>query len=154
MDPKASHAQFFLALTLLEQNHWAQSDESMCAFRALSEMIPKIISPISISARANQIEGLRPSNQHLRSTYNPSEIPEIWLYFRPNHSTTELSRSQDQSAKAVELIGPDEARNNFQIRKAYIALWAHGVHCRKQREGGRIRNTRQRSPKEGARQQR
>jgi len=125
MDPKASHAQFFLGLTLLEQNHWAQSDESMAAFRAAVKNDPKdYFANFYLGAGESELKEFAPSNQHLRVALSTHpEIPEIWLYLGLNQFQQQnYPEAKINLLKAVELIGADEARNNFQIRKAYIAL--------------------------------
>jgi tetratricopeptide (TPR) repeat protein len=125
MDPKVGHAQFFLGLTLLEQNHWAQSDESMAAFRAAVKQDPKdYFANFYLGAGESELKLFEPSNQHLKvALASHPEMPEIWLYLGLNQfQQQDYSEAKKSLLKAVELTGPDDAHNNYQIRKAYIAL--------------------------------
>jgi tetratricopeptide (TPR) repeat protein len=125
MDPKASRAQFFLGLTLLEQNHWAQSDESMAAFRAAVATDPQDYFPnFYLGAGESELKLFESSNKHLKVALETHpEVPEIWLYLGLNQfQLQDYSQAKKHLLKAVELTGKDEAQNNFQIRRAYIAL--------------------------------
>ena len=125
MDPKAQRAQFFLGLTLLEQNHWAQSDESMAAFRAAVAEDPRdYFANFYLGAGESELKIFESSNKHLKVALETHpEIPEIWLYLGLNlFQQQNYPDAKKKLLKAVELTGKDEARSNYQIRRAYIAL--------------------------------
>ena len=64
------------------------------------------------------------SNKYLlaASKINPS-APEPFLYMGLNaFSEEKMDRAEEMLRKAVELTGSDEARSNYQIRRAYVDL--------------------------------
>jgi tetratricopeptide (TPR) repeat protein len=125
LDPKVGHAYFFLGLTLLEQNHWAQTDDSLAAFREAVQQDPKdYFSNFYLGAGEAELKLFDESNQHLKVAAEAQpDSPEIWLYLGMN--AFQQQNYKDAKAnllRAVELTGKDEARNNYQIRRAYVAL--------------------------------
>ena len=64
------------------------------------------------------------SNQHLKvAAAAQPDSPEIWLYLGMNaFQQQNYKDAKENLLKAVDLTGKDEARNNYQIRRAYIAL--------------------------------
>ena len=68
---------------------------------------------------------------------NP-EAPEPPLYMGLNaYAQDNAKRAEAMLRKAVILTGKDEARSNYQIRRAYVDLGAHPSENRPQRRGGR-----------------
>ncbi len=86
LDPKVGHAYFFLGLTLLEQNHWAQTDESLAAFREAVQQDPKdYFSNFYLGAGEAELKLFDESNQHLKVAAEAQpDSPEIWLYLGMN----------------------------------------------------------------------
>jgi tetratricopeptide (TPR) repeat protein len=125
MDPKVGHSYFFLGLTLLEQNHWAQAEDSMAAFRAAVNQEPNdYFANFYLGVGESELKLFDDSNRHLKvATESQPSSPEIWLYLGLNAFQQEdYKQAKDYLLKAVELTGGDDERNNFQIRRAYIAL--------------------------------
>ena len=92
---------------------------------------------------------LSEANPHLKAaTAADPQNPDPWLYLGLNYS-----KAQDNAAakaallKAVELTGSDQARANYQIRRAYIVL-GRTAGQRRQQAG------RRRLSEEGARSER
>jgi tetratricopeptide (TPR) repeat protein len=125
MDPNVDNAHFYLGVTLLEQNHWAQTEDSMEQFRAAVRQFPRdYFTNFYLGMGESQFKDLENSNLHLKvaAELDPT-TPEIWLYlglntFQQDHFDT----AKEYLLKAIELTGDDDARNNYQIRRAYIAL--------------------------------
>jgi tetratricopeptide (TPR) repeat protein len=125
MDPKVGHAYFFLGLTLLEQNHWAQTEDSMTAFRAAVQVDPKdYFSNFYLGVGESELKLFEESNQHLKvAAESQPDSPEIFLYMGLNaFQQSDYKPAKEYLLNAVALTGSDQARNNFQIRRAYIAL--------------------------------
>ncbi len=125
MDPTVGHAYFFLGLTLLEQNHWAQTEDSMAAFRASVQQDPKdYFSNFYLGVGEAEKKLFDESNQHLKVAAEAQpDSPEIFLYMGLNaFQKSDYPPAKEYLLKAVQLTGSDEGRNNFQIRRAYIAL--------------------------------
>jgi tetratricopeptide (TPR) repeat protein len=125
MDPKVGHAYFFLGLTLLEQNHWAQTEDSMAAFREAAAQEPDgYFANFYLGVGESELKLFEDSNRHLMvAAKSQPESPEIWLYLGLNaFQQQNYKETKEYLLKAVELTGNDDSRNNFQIRRAYIAL--------------------------------
>jgi tetratricopeptide (TPR) repeat protein len=67
---------------------------------------------------------LEEANQHLKAAIEADpQNPDPWLYLGLNYfKTQDNANAKTNLLKAVELTGGDEARANYQIRRAYIAL--------------------------------
>ncbi|MGZ4816515.1 MAG: tetratricopeptide repeat protein, partial [Terriglobales bacterium] len=119
------HAHFFLGLTLLQQNHWAQTDESMAEFREAVLLDPQDYSSnFYLGAGEAEFKQFDSSNRHLMTAAekNP-KIPEVWQYLGLNaFQQQDFKTARKYLQKAIELTGNDESRNNYQLKKAYIAL--------------------------------
>jgi tetratricopeptide (TPR) repeat protein len=125
LDPRVGHAYFFLGVSLLEQNHWAQTSDSMAAFREAVEQDPNdYFSNFYLGVGEAQFKLFDQSNAHLKvaAAIQP-QTPETWLYLGLNaFQQQNYKDAKENLLKAVELTGKDESRNNYQIRRAYIAL--------------------------------
>jgi tetratricopeptide (TPR) repeat protein len=125
LDPKVGHAHFFLGLTLLEQNHWAQTEDSMAAFRAAVEQDPRdYFSNFYLGVGESELKLFEQSNQHLKvAAESDPKSPEIFLYLGLNaFQQSDYKAAKEYLTEVVALTGNDESRNNYQIRRAYIAL--------------------------------
>jgi tetratricopeptide (TPR) repeat protein len=125
LDPKVGHAYFFLGLTLLEQNHWAQTEDSMAAFRAAVEQDPRdYFSNFYLGVGESELKLFEQSNQHLTvAAESDPKSPEIFLYLGLNaFQQADYKAAKEYLTKVLALTGNDESRNNYQIRRAYIAL--------------------------------
>jgi tetratricopeptide (TPR) repeat protein len=125
LDNTVDHAHFFLGLTLLEQNMWARTNESMAEFREAVQQHPDDFSAnFYLGVGESQLQLFDDSDKHLRAaaTIQPNG-PEVWLYLGLNaFQERSYEEAKKDLLKAVELSGSDEARGNYQIRRAYIAL--------------------------------
>jgi tetratricopeptide (TPR) repeat protein len=125
IDPTVPNAQFYLGVTLLEQNHWAPSEESMAAFREAVRQNPKDYNAnFYLGVGESQFQQFDSSNSHLKlaAAMHP-ETPEVWLYLGLNaFQQKDYPVAKADLLKAIELTGADDSQNNYQIRRAYIAL--------------------------------
>jgi tetratricopeptide (TPR) repeat protein len=125
MDPTVGHAYFFLGLTLLENNHWAQTEESLAAFREAVKQDPKdFFSNFYLGAGESELKMFKESDQHLKvaAEIQPN-MSEVWLYLGLNaFQQNNFADAKTWLLKAIQLTGQNEGQNAFRIRRAYIAL--------------------------------
>lgn len=126
LDPTAAHAEFFLGLTYLQNNEWAPSPESLEHLRkAVAQHPQEYVSNFYLGAAESTLgTDLAGSDRHLQVAAKANTAqPEVWLYLGLN-----ANREHDTAAaerylrKAIALTGDDDARNNYQIRRAYFTL--------------------------------
>lgn len=125
MDPTVGHAYFFLGLTLLESNHWAQTEESLTAFREAVKQDPKdFFSNFYLGAGESELKMFKESDQHLKvAAQIQPNMAEVWLYLGLNaFQQNNFADAKKWLLKAIELTGQNEGQNAFRIRRAYIAL--------------------------------
>jgi tetratricopeptide (TPR) repeat protein len=125
MDPATPHAHYFLALATFAVNEWQATPEIKSEFAKELEHFPRdylanyMLGFIASSERRYEL-----SDKYLEAAVavNP-DWPEPWLYMGLNaYARSDMKRAEQTFRKAVELTGADEARSNFQIRRAYIDL--------------------------------
>lgn len=126
IDPRVGHAEFFLGLTSLQMNEWGPNSQSFEHLRAAVRLAPhEYLSNFYLGAlESTDGSDLASSNRHLHAAAkaDPSS-PEVWLYLGLNAAREKnTSAAKQYLRKAIELTGPDEARNNFQIRRVYAVL--------------------------------
>jgi tetratricopeptide (TPR) repeat protein len=125
MDPTLPHIHAFLGATLLEKNNWAPDPEILKEFAEEVKAYPQgYFGHFYEGVLLSQQGQLAEANPHLKAaTEADPKNPDPWLYLGLNYS-----KAQDNAAaktallKAVELTGSDQARANYQIRRAYIVL--------------------------------
>jgi len=125
MDPTLPHIHAFLGATLLEKNYWAPSPEILAEFAEEVKAYPQsYFGHFYEGVLLSQQGQLAEANPHLKAAIEADpQNPDPWLYLGLNYS-----KAQDNAAaktallKAVELTGTDQARANYQIRRAYIIL--------------------------------
>lgn len=125
LDPATPHAHYFLALATFAVNEWKATPEIKTEFAKELEHYPRdylanyMLGFIASSERRYDV-----SDKYLEAAVavNPN-WPEPWLYMGLNaYASGDMKRAEETFRKAVELTGSDEARSNFQIRRAYIDL--------------------------------
>lgn len=117
LDPVIGHAQFFLGLTYLQMNEWGPSSQSFEHLRAAVRLAPhEYLSNFYLGAlESTDGSDLPSSDRHLQvaAEANPSS-PEVWLYLGLNAGREKnTSAAKTYLRKAIDLTGPDEARNNY-----------------------------------------
>ena len=125
LDPKLPHVHFFLALTYLENNGWGPTDESMHELQEAVRLDPHdYFANHYLGAMESKQGKLAESNQHLKiaAAADPTS-PDPWLFLGSNaYQEKNFDTAKQYLTKAIKLTGTDEARNSYQIRKAYIIL--------------------------------
>jgi tetratricopeptide (TPR) repeat protein len=125
LDPKTPHAHYFLGLARLALNDWKPTPDAESEFEQEIRYYPK-------DFLANYMLGFLASSQRQYATadkymkiaaeLNPT-WPEPWLYMGLNaYAQGDSKAAEPLLRKAVELTGTDEARANYQIRRAYVDL--------------------------------
>jgi tetratricopeptide (TPR) repeat protein len=125
LDPATPHAHYFLALAIFAVNEWKATPEIKNEFAKELKYYPRdylanyMVGFIASSERRYEV-----SDKYLTAAVevNP-DWPEPWLYMGLNaYARGDMKRAEQVLRKAVEMTGNDEARSNFQIRRAYIDL--------------------------------
>ena len=125
IDNGIDHAHFFLGLTLLQQNHWSQTEDSMAEFREAVRLDPEDQSSnFYLGAGEAEYKEFDSSNRHLlKAIEKDPSVPEVWQYLGLNAFQQQKNKeAREYLEKAIQTTGKDEARNNFGIKKSYIAL--------------------------------
>ena len=125
LDTRTPHAHYFLGLAHLAANEWVATPEVRTEFLKELEFFPR-------DYLANYMMGFLDSAERkyeeaskylkMATTLNP-DAPEPWLYLGLNtFAQNEMSQAEEYFRKAILLTGADDARSNYQIRRAYIDL--------------------------------
>jgi tetratricopeptide (TPR) repeat protein len=125
MDPRLEHIHAFLGATLLEKNYWAPDSEILQQFTDEVKAFPQgYFGHFYLGVLLSQQGQLEEANQHLKkATEADPQNPDPWLYLGLNYfKAQDIANAKTTLLKAVELTGEDQARANYQIRRAYITL--------------------------------
>ncbi len=125
MDPSLPHIHAFLGATLLEKNYWAPSPEILREFAEEVKAYPQgYFGHFYEGVLLSQEGQLAEANPHLKAATEADPLnPDPWLYLGLNYSKAQDNANAKAALlKAVELTGNDQARANYQIRRAYIVL--------------------------------
>jgi tetratricopeptide (TPR) repeat protein len=125
IDPRTPHAHYFLGLAQLFLKEWKPTPEAETELRKEVKIYPhdylaNYMLGFLISGERRYDE----SNAYLKAAaeIDPS-APEPFLYLGLNaYSQDDMKRAEEMLRKAVLLTGNDEARSNYQIRRAYVDL--------------------------------
>ena len=125
LDPRTPHAHYFLGLAQLSMNEWKPTPDSVAELTKEVEFFPRdYLANYMLGFIASGQRQYEESNKYLlaASKINLS-APEPFLYLGLNaFSEEKMDRAEEMLRKAVELTGSDEARSNYQIRRAYVDL--------------------------------
>ncbi len=125
MDPTLPHIHAFLGATLLEKNYWAPNPEIMREFELELKAYPRgYFGNYYLGVLLTQQDQLAEANSHLKAaTEADPQNPDPWLYLGLNlFKSQDYANAKTNLLKTVELTGSDDARANYQVRRAYIAL--------------------------------
>ena len=125
LDPSTPHAHYFLGLAHLALNDWKPTPEAESEFEQEIRYYPK-------DFLANYMLGFLASSQRqyavadkymkIAAELDPTSV-EPWLYMGLNaYAQGDAKAAEPLLRKAIELTGADEARSNYQIRRAYVDL--------------------------------
>ena len=125
IDPKTPHAHYFLGLARLSLNEWKPNAEAKSELHKEAENHPgDFLANYMLGFIASEERQYEESDKYLKiaAETNPT-WPEPWLYMGLNAYTQgDMKRAEETLRKAVEFTGKDEARSNYQIRRAYVDL--------------------------------
>lgn len=125
VDPRTPHAHYFLGLAKLSLNEWKPTPEAEAEIKKEVELYPK-------DYLANYMTGFLASGDRHYDEAEPylkaaaaldTTAPDPFLFLGLNaYAQGNNPAAEAALRKAVELTGNDEARSNFQIRRAYVDL--------------------------------
>jgi tetratricopeptide (TPR) repeat protein len=125
LDSHTPHAHFFLGLTQISQNDWKPTPEAEGEFKKEVENYPDDYLANFMLGLFNSVErNYDVSDRYLKvaTRVSPSS-PDPFLYMGLNaFSQDKLDLAEQMLRQAVTLTGTDEARTNYQIRRAYVDL--------------------------------
>jgi tetratricopeptide (TPR) repeat protein len=125
LDTRTPHAHYFLGLALLWKNEWSDTPEIRQEFvTELSNFPHDFLANYFLGYLDSNDRRYQEADIHLKAAANidPS-WPEPWLFLGLNaYAQGDLVQSQEYLRKCIELTGKDEARGNYQVRRAYVTL--------------------------------
>jgi len=125
LDTRTPHAHYFLGLALLWKNEWTDTPEIINEFKTELQNYPKdFLANYFLGYLNSNDRRYDEANRHLKdaTAIDPS-WPEPWLFLGLNaYAQGDLPRSEAYLRKCIELTGKDEARGNYQVRRAYVTL--------------------------------
>jgi tetratricopeptide (TPR) repeat protein len=139
-DPKASRGHYFLGLFYLVKNGWEVTPQSREAFVEEVKVNPNdFFGNYFLGFIASGEKKFDESDAFLKvAAAAKPDWPEPYLYLGLNaYGRRDDLRAEQWLRKAIELTGKDEARNNYQIRRAYFTLGRILVQSGKKEEGNK-----------------
>jgi tetratricopeptide (TPR) repeat protein len=125
VDPRTPHANYFLGLAQLALNEWKSTPEAEAAIQKEAEYYPRdYLANYMLGFLLSGERRYDEANRYLAnaSTIDPA-APEPFLYMGLNaYAQDDMKRAEEMLRKAVDLTGNDQARSNYQIRRAYVDL--------------------------------
>jgi tetratricopeptide (TPR) repeat protein len=125
IDTRTPHAHYFLGLARLAVNEWKATTEIRTEFAKELAYYPKdYLANYLMGFVASGERDYAVSDRYLKiaAQVNPAG-PEPWLYLGLNaYAQNDMKRAEEYFREAVALTGQDEARSNYQIRRAYVDL--------------------------------
>ena len=125
LDPSTPHAHYFLGLARLAINEWKPTPEADSEFLKESQLYPRdFLANYMLGLTASEERNYSVSDKYLVIAAEAQpRSPDPWLYLGLNaYAQENMKRAEEFLRKAVDLTGSDEARSNFQIRRAYVDL--------------------------------
>lgn len=125
MDTTTPHAHYFLGLADLSQNEWNWTPNAQAEFQKEAQYHPRdYLANYMLGFLASSRRDYALADKYLKiaASLNPN-LPEPFLYLGLNAFAQGDNKEAEQMLeKAVQLTGSDEARTNYQIRRAYVDL--------------------------------
>jgi tetratricopeptide (TPR) repeat protein len=125
LDTRTPHAHYFLGLALLWKNEWTETPEIRQEFMTELQNYPQdFLVNYFLGYLDSNDRRYDEANVHLKAAaeIDPS-WPEPWLFLGLNsYAQGDMANAEKYSRKCIELTGKDEARGNYQVRRAYITL--------------------------------
>lgn len=125
LDTHTPHAHFFLGLTEISLNDWKPTPEGEAEFKKEIDNFPNdYLANFMLGFYSSVERQYDESDRYLNlaAKLSPSS-PDPVLYLGLNaFSRDNMEAAEAMLRKAVQLTGSDEARTNYQIRRAYVDL--------------------------------
>ncbi len=125
IDPRTPHAHYFLGLARLNLNEWRPTPEAQAEIKKEAELYPQdYLANYMTGFLASEERNYDAAAPYLRTAaaLDPTS-PDPHLFLGLNaYAESNLPVAEAELRKAVELTGGDEARANYQIRRAYVDL--------------------------------
>jgi tetratricopeptide (TPR) repeat protein len=125
LDTTTPHAHYFLGLAYLSLNEWNWTPEVQAELEKEVQYHPQdFLANYMLGFLASGRREYAASDKYLKTAaaLNPT-WPEPFLYMGLNaFAQADNKTAETMLRKAVELTGQDEARSNYQIRRAYVDL--------------------------------
>ena len=125
MEPTTPHAHYFLGLARLSLNEWKPTAEAEAEMKSEVQSYPHdYLANYMLGFLASGERRYQESDRYLNAAakINPT-APEPFLYLGLNaYAQDDAKRAEEMLREAVTLTGSDEAKSNYQIRRAYVDL--------------------------------
>ncbi|HEX8892508.1 MAG TPA: tetratricopeptide repeat protein [Terriglobales bacterium] len=125
LDPKGSRAHYFIGLLYLAQNEWVATPQAREEFAQEVKINPTdFFGNFFLGYIDNNDKLYDDSDRYLKAAARDKpDWPEPYLYMGLNaYARKDNAKAEELLRKAIELTGDDQARNNYQIRRAYYVL--------------------------------
>ncbi|HME13380.1 MAG TPA: tetratricopeptide repeat protein [Candidatus Acidoferrum sp.] len=125
LDTRTPHAHYFLGLARLAVNEWKATPAVRTQFAKELEYYPKdYLANYMTGFLASGDRNYDVSDRYLKIAAGlDPRAPEPPLYLGLNaYAQGDNKTAEEMFRKAIELTGKDEARSNFQIRRAYVDM--------------------------------
>jgi tetratricopeptide (TPR) repeat protein len=125
LDPRTPHAHYFLGLAQLFANDWKPTPAIEADIRKEAEIYPNdYLANYMLGVTTAGERKYEESDKYLEAAARiDPRLPDSFLYLGMNaYSEEKMDRAEAMMRKAIELTGTDEARTNYQIRRAYVDM--------------------------------
>lgn len=125
LDPRESRGHYYLGLFLLTKNGWEATPQSREEFLKEVQQNPTdFFGNYFMGYITSNEKNYAESDRYLKvAAAARPDWPEPYLYMGLNaYGRGDNAAAEQFLRKAIELTGKDEARNNYQIRRAYFTL--------------------------------
>ncbi|HVJ09060.1 MAG TPA: tetratricopeptide repeat protein [Acidisarcina sp.] len=125
IDPTTPHAHYFLGLARLSLNEWKPTAEAESEMKSEIHNYPRdYLANYMLGFLLSAERRYQESDRYMEAAadINPT-APEPPLYMGLNaYAQDDAKRAEEMLRKAIILTGNDDARSNYQIRRAYVDL--------------------------------
>lgn len=139
-DAKGSHAHYFLGLFYLTRNQWESNPQIVQEFQQEVVLNPTdFFGNYFLGYLASAEKNYDASDKYLKiAAAAKPNWPEPFLYMGLNaYGRGDEAQAEQLLRKAISLTGTDEARNDYQVRRAYFTLGRILIRQGKKDEGER-----------------
>lgn len=125
LDTHTPHAHYFLGLAMLWKNEWADTPEIISEFETEIRYYPNdFLANHFLGYLFSTDRRYDESNRYLlKAIALDASWPEPWLFLGLNeYAQGSMALAEKHLRKSIDLTGKNEARGNYQVRRAYITL--------------------------------